>query len=139
MNCEECGALVLTDTHRGEAVCTNCSLVAAETAFDFQEPRGNEEPREATTLNAGFPQTRMFNDSRDAGGALIKEESRSRVRRLAWLSAHSSSNRDRSIKKLFAAVEDACRKLQFRAQFRDRSIFQSAHTRRASCETRSSR
>jgi len=74
MNCEECGALVLTDTHRGEAVCTNCSLVAAETAFDFQEPRGNEEPREATTLNAGFPQTRMFNDSRDAGGALAVEK-----------------------------------------------------------------
>ena len=123
--CEECGALVLMDTHRGEAVCTNCSLVSVETAFNFQEPRGNEEPREATTLNAGFPQTRMFNDSRDAGGALIREESRSRIRRLTWLSAHSSSNRDRSIKKLFAVAEDACRKLQFRAQFRDRVFYLS--------------
>jgi transcription initiation factor TFIIIB Brf1 subunit/transcription initiation factor TFIIB len=123
--CEECGGgPILLDSRRGEAVCSNCSLVISETTFDFQEPR-SEESREATTLNAGFPQTRMFNDSRDAGGAFINEESRSRIRRLAWLSEHSSSNRDRSVKKLYAAVNDACRKLQLANQFRDRVFYLS--------------
>jgi transcription initiation factor TFIIIB Brf1 subunit/transcription initiation factor TFIIB len=123
--CEECGGgPILLDSRRGEAVCGACSLVASETTFDFQEPR-SEESREATTLNAGFPQTRMFNDSRDAGGAFINEESRSRIRRLAWLSEHSSSNRDRSVKKLYAAVNDACRKLQLANQFRDRVFYLS--------------
>lgn len=126
MICEECGSPTFADSVHGEIVCSGCSLVIEQMldARPMVTHEGDMLSAETVSFtNTGMPSTRLTNERYDGRGNAIHQETRDRMKRIAWLDAHSLRRKDRSIKRLHGMVSSACTKLGTTTQMRDRAFF----------------
>ena len=126
MRCDECGSLAIFDESRGELACSQCGLVLQNTVLDMSIPLTSSGEIDgygppSVGGNASLS-TRFTNEARDSSGHAINESTRERMKRLAWLNAHTVRRKDRSLQRLMAMTTDTCRKMDFKDNIRDRTF-----------------
>jgi transcription initiation factor TFIIIB Brf1 subunit/transcription initiation factor TFIIB len=115
MLCDECGAPVLR-ADRGEMVCAACGLVAQSTTIDaspitqrndtYLGPGGDGHGPALSTPTPNAMTTRPMILTRDASGRSLNQETVKRMEYLTKVDKRIVSNKERSEKRLYLAVNE---------------------------------